>query len=222
MANPILKELLKFLNKAPEEAEANPVAKAVSKAINVRKDKAADLDYADLIISGDKKYETRNTDSLRPYVGQRMGIARTGDGRAKAIGEVDIGEPIVADEVLFRQLQDQHLVPKGSAYDIQSGGTKYLYPVSNPTRYDQAKDVAHGIVARRILGGGLLGALGATGSGQAEASPRMMRNVSEAMQESPDQSVISPNAILEALMGFLAPQAMGDATMDAYNRNRVR
>lgn len=76
--------------------------------------------------------------------------------------------------------------------------------------------------AAPVAAGGILGALGATGSGQAEASPRMMRNVSEAMQESPDQSVINPNAILEALMGFLAPQAMGDATMDAYNRSRIR
>ena len=85
--------------------------------------------------------------------------------------------------------------------------------VGNPNIFASAAPVA---------AGGILGALGATGSGQAEASPRMMRNVSEAMQESPNQSVISPNAILEALMGFLAPQAMGDATMDAYNRNRVR
>lgn len=76
--------------------------------------------------------------------------------------------------------------------------------------------------AAPVAAGGILGALGATGSGQAEASPRMMRNVSEGIQANPNENMIGPNAILEALMGFLAPQTMGDATMDAYNRSRIR
>tara|TARA_R110000772_G_C13202772_1_gene430217 strand:+ start:43 stop:954 length:912 start_codon:yes stop_codon:yes gene_type:complete len=76
--------------------------------------------------------------------------------------------------------------------------------------------------AAPVAAGGILGALGATGSGQAEASPRMMRNISEAIQANPNKGMIEPNSILEAVMGFLAPQAMGDATMDAYNRNRIR
>jgi len=125
--------------------------KAITKAINVRKDKKADVDYAELIMSGDKKFETRDTDSLRPYVGQRIGIAKTGDGEAKAIGSVEIGEPIEVDEKMFRELQDQHLVPQGTDFDIKPGGKKYLYPVSNPERFDAPKSVGKGIVSRKIL-----------------------------------------------------------------------
>ena len=123
----------------------------VSKAINVRKDKKADIDYAEKIISGEKKFETRDTDSLRPYVGQRIGIARTGEGEAKAIGSVEIGEPIVVDEKTFRKMQADHLVPEGTDFDIKPGGKKYLYPVSNPERFDAPKNVGRGIVSRKIL-----------------------------------------------------------------------
>ena len=117
----------------------------------------------------------------------------------------------------------------GGADALLRNGNEFVFMKPNQTRDVRAKFDSRRAnennwfaSAAPVAAGGILGALGATGSGQAEASPRMMRNVSEAMQESPDQSAISPNAILEALMGFLAPQAMGDATMDAYNRNRVR
>lgn len=125
--------------------------KAIKMAVNVKKDKLADIDYAELLISGDKKFETRNTPSLNPYVGQRVGIAKTGDGEAKAIGSVEIGEPIEVDEKTFRELQDQHLVPEGSEFDIAPGGKKYLYPISNPERFDKPKSVGRGIVSRKIL-----------------------------------------------------------------------
>ena len=186
---------------------------AIEKAINVRIDKKAGIDYADLIMSGEKKLETRDTDSLRPYVGQRIGIAKTGAGKAKAIGSVEIGEPIVADEKLFRQLQDQHLVPPGTDFDIKPGSVKYLYPVSNPQRFDAPKDVGHGIVARRILGGGILGALGlpenATAADIAFADrPDLSKEGKQEVQQ----------MILDAILGFMSPQPLGDATMDAYNR----
>lgn len=125
--------------------------KAIKMAVNVKKDKKADVDYAELLISGDKKFETRDTPSLNSYVGQRVGIAKTGDGEAKAIGSVEIGEPIEVDEKTFRELQDQHLVPEGSEFDIKPGGKKYLYPVSNPERFDSPKSVGRGIVSRKIL-----------------------------------------------------------------------
>ena len=125
--------------------------KAIKMAVNVKKDKKADVDYAELLISGDKKFETRDTPSLNSYVGQRVGIAKTGDGEAKAIGSVEIGEPIEVDEKTFRELQDQHLVPEGSEFDIKPGGKKYLYPISNPERFDAPKSVGRGIVSRKIL-----------------------------------------------------------------------
>ena len=151
--------------KAPTETglmSAEGAAKkspAVDMAINVRVDKKADLDYAEKLISGEKVYETRNSRSLDPYIGQRVGIAKTGDGKAQAIGSVEIGEPIEVDEKTFRKLQDKHLVPQGSAFDVPEGGKKYLYPVSNPERFESPKDVGRGIVSRKIVNkyaGGLM------------------------------------------------------------------
>ena len=62
--------------------------------INVASDRKAGRSYADLIVDGHKTLESRNGDSLRPYVGKRVSIVRTGEGKAKAIGEVTIGERI--------------------------------------------------------------------------------------------------------------------------------
>jgi hypothetical protein len=117
--------------------------------INVRSDKKANLQYADLIVDGHKTYESRNGDTLRPYVGKRVSIVRTGDGPAKAIGAVTVGEPVVVDRKKFRKMEKQHLVPEGSAFDIASG-TKHLYPMHEPERYESERDVGHGIVARKV------------------------------------------------------------------------
>jgi len=110
--------------------------------------------FADKIISGEKKFETRESDSLRAYVGKRVGIIRTGEGKAKAIGDVTLGEPIViSSPEEFAKLRDLHLVPEGSKFDIKKGGVKYLYPIENPVPYGVEKDVAkYGIVSRKILG----------------------------------------------------------------------
>jgi len=117
--------------------------------INVRSD--GDIDYADLIVDGKKKLETRNSDSLRPYVGKRVSIVKTGKGKAYAIGVATVGEPIQADEEQFRKLEKEHLVPAGSKFDIQPGSTKFLYPMINPKRYDRPREVGHGIVSRKVF-----------------------------------------------------------------------
>jgi len=117
--------------------------------INVRSD--GNIDYASLIVDGKKKYESRKTDSLRPYVGRTVGIVRTGNGPAVAIGQVTIGEPIVVDAEKFNKLRKQHLVPKGSLFDIGANDTKYLYPMIDPVRWDEEKLIKNkGIVARKI------------------------------------------------------------------------
>jgi hypothetical protein len=137
-----------------ERAEGQPEGMALfnqGMGVNVRNDAQGGVRYADEIVSGRKQYETRDSDSLRPYVGQRIAIVRTGEGQAKAIGEVDIGEPIVVNEQQFNKMRDQHLVPAGSTFDIKPGGVKYLYPVSNPVKYEQELDVGRGIVARKVL-----------------------------------------------------------------------
>ena len=117
--------------------------------INVRSD--GDIDYADLIVDGKKKLETRNSDSLRPYVGKRVSIVKTGKGRAYAIGVATVGEPIEADEEQFRKLEKEHLVPAGSKFDIQPGSSKFLYPMLNPKRYERPREVGHGIVSRKVF-----------------------------------------------------------------------
>jgi predicted transcriptional regulator len=118
--------------------------------INIRSDKKANISYADKIVDGEKTLESRETHSLKPYVGKRVAIVRTGEGKAKAIGEVTVGEPIIADEEEFRKRHKEHLVPAGSQFDIKKGQTKHLYPMLNPVRYDKEKDVGHGILARKV------------------------------------------------------------------------
>ena len=122
--------------------------------INVRSD--GDTNYADLIVDGEKTLETRKTDSLRPYVGSRVGIVQTGIGSPKLLGYANIGEPSVVDEHDFDALRNQHLVPKGSDFDIEKDGTKYLYPLTNAEKLPSPVDIPYKfqfpkeIVARRI------------------------------------------------------------------------
>lgn len=132
------------------KAEGGEV-EAAGMGINVRSDKKAGIRYADEIVDGNKKYETRDSDSLRPYVGKRVAIVRTGEGPAKAIGEVTVGEPIVADQAMFHKMRPHHLVPAGSAFDIKPGSQKYLYPMHDPERFDAEKDVGAGIIARKVM-----------------------------------------------------------------------
>ena len=117
--------------------------------INVRVDN--DIDYAGLIVNGLKHYESRNSDSLKAYVGRRVGIVRTGKGNAACIGSAVIGAPIVVNEKQFRMLEHKHLVPENSAYDIAAGGVKYLYPITKPQKYAIHLPVKHGIVSRQII-----------------------------------------------------------------------
>ena len=118
--------------------------------VNVASDRKHNLNYADLIVDGHKTIESRNSDTLRPYVGKRVAIVRTRAGKAKAIGEVTIGEPIVANKKQFRNMESHHLVPKGSTFDIKTP-TKHMYPLSEPVRYDEERDVGHGIISRKVI-----------------------------------------------------------------------
>ena len=118
--------------------------------VNVASDRKAGRSYADLIVDGQKTLESRSGDSLRPYVGKRVAIVRTGEGKAKAIGEVTIGEPMVVNSKQFRELEHRHMVPKNSTFDINTP-TKHLYPLHNPERYDQEREVGHGIVSRKVM-----------------------------------------------------------------------
>jgi hypothetical protein len=125
-----------------------------STGINVRSD-TKNLRYADLLVDGKKLYETRDTNSLKAFIGKTVSIVRTGEGKAKAIGSVKIGEPIEVDESQFRELQDKHLVPPGSTFDIKQGGTKFLYPVTESERYLSELDVSNDgniFTSRQVIG----------------------------------------------------------------------
>ena len=117
--------------------------------INVRSDLKEGLSYSDLILDGKKAYETRDSDSLRKYVGKRVGIVKTGEGDASALGSVIIGEPEIVGVDQFRKLEKEHLVPEGSDFDIKE--KKYLYPLINPQRFDAPMQVGKGIVSRKML-----------------------------------------------------------------------
>jgi hypothetical protein len=148
--------LARGVSKVIKATEGMPVGmsiKDVSPKIGINVNQGGSS-FADKIISGEKKFETRESDSLRSYVGKRVGVIRTGEGKAKAIGDVTLGEPIVVSSAEeFAKLRDLHLVPEGSKFDIKEGGVKYLYPIENPVPYGVEKDVAkYGIVSRKILG----------------------------------------------------------------------
>ena len=124
----------------------------IPESIGVNVNQDGKNQYADKIVDGEKTLETRTSDSLRPYVGKRVAIVRTGDGPAKAIGAVTIGKPIkVTTQKQFDQYRDQTLIPKDSKFDIAPGQTKYLYPLENPVRYSDERDVGQGIVARKVM-----------------------------------------------------------------------
>ena len=128
------------------------LTESVKVGINVRSDTKHGISYADHIVDGKKKMETRDTNSLKHYVGKRVAIVKTGEGKAHAVGEVTIGEPQEVGEKEFRKRHSEHLVPKGSTFDIKPNKTKHMYPMLNPVRYDKPKEVGRGILSRKVLG----------------------------------------------------------------------
>ena len=109
-----------------------------------------DYPFTELIFSGNKTIETRRAKSLHPYIGQRVGIIRTGKGKAALVGFVTIGEPIYYHtEEEFRKDEDKHFVCAGSKYDIDNLG-KWGYPIINPVKTKPSYIKSIGIVARQI------------------------------------------------------------------------
>tara|TARA_B110000908_G_scaffold16908_1_gene19009 strand:+ start:1846 stop:4323 length:2478 start_codon:yes stop_codon:yes gene_type:complete len=119
--------------------------------INVRESKDG-TDFADLIVKGDKKYETRDTRSLDPYVGKNVGIVKTGKEKAALVGYATVGEPLEVDKEMFDALRSEHMVAEGSEFDIKEGGTKFLYPMSEVLSIEpnELPSKYKGIVARQI------------------------------------------------------------------------
>jgi len=119
----------------------------VNKGINVN-DKL--FPFTDKILDGEKTIETRNTNTLHPYVGQRVGLIRTGKGKAILVGYVTIGTPIFySNKEEFDKDYDKHLVDPNSPFYIKDNG-KWGYPMLNPERTEPREINTLGIVSRKI------------------------------------------------------------------------
>lgn len=106
--------------------------------------------FTEWILNGMKTVETRRTDSLRPYVGQRIGIVRTGKGKATLVGYATITEVVRYETVeSFRADEGRHLVEAGSKFDCDSKG-KFGYVLSDVVKVEPTVVTTKGIVARRI------------------------------------------------------------------------
>ena len=104
--------------------------------VNVRDGKG--INFAELICMGEKTIETRNTNSLKPYINKRVRIIRTGAKGIKAmvVGECTIGNPIIyKNELDFESDYSKHLVTKDSGFWIKENKIKYGYPIINPVLY---------------------------------------------------------------------------------------
>ena len=103
--------------------------------------------FTEMIFSGEKTIETRKTPSLNPYIGQRVGIIKTGKGKAILVGFVTIGKPVHYEtEESFRKDESKHRVLKGSKYD----NGKWGYPLINPLKTTKRYINSRGIIARKI------------------------------------------------------------------------
>lgn len=112
----------------------------------------SEKDYCEMILNGQKKYETRNCDSLDPYLGKWVGLIKTGCGQAMLVGYAYIGKHkrIVDDVKTFRELYDLHRIEPGSQYDIGRYGNKRLYWIGEVKRCEPTPIYTKGIVARAI------------------------------------------------------------------------
>lgn len=111
-----------------------------------------DAPYTNMILDGTKTIETRKTNSLKSLVGQRVGIIRTGVGKAVIIGYVDITGVIKYEtETEFRLDFDKHKVKAGSKYDIKPNEIKYGYILKNPKRCEPKIAPKGGRVIRKNI-----------------------------------------------------------------------
>jgi hypothetical protein len=107
-------------------------------------------DFTGQILRGEKTIETRSTRSLDPYIDKRVGIIRTGVGKATLVGYATVGELVFYDSVAkFRRDQSKHLVAPGSAFDIKDR-LRYGYPLMQVEAVEPKEIESRGIVARRL------------------------------------------------------------------------
>ncbi len=113
--------------------------------INDKKEK-----WSELLLSGEKTIETRNTNKLKSLVGKPVALIRTGVGKAHIVGFIMLGEPIVYNTLAeFRADEHRHRVRAGSPFDFKE--KKYGYPVKVLHKLEEPLPVdSIGIVSRKI------------------------------------------------------------------------
>ena len=104
--------------------------------------------WTQMILQGVKTIETRDSDSLQPHVGERVGIVRTGQGPAMLVGYCTLGEPKVYQTDEAWQADAQLHRVEGA---LAPGAVKYGYPLSNVEPVDPPQPVtSQGRVFRRL------------------------------------------------------------------------
>ena len=104
--------------------------------------------FTDQILSGSKTVETRTGPSLRPYIGKRIGIVRTGKGLATLVGYADIvGEIEYKTGKEFTCDFSRHLVSSSSPF-FKSRGFGYVLTNVKPCK--PVAVLSRGIVARKL------------------------------------------------------------------------
>lgn len=107
------------------------------------------IDFCEYILANLKTIETRRADSLAPYVGKRVGIVKTGCGKAMLVGYMTISsKKYYASETEFRADEHLHKVPKASEFDWDDG--KWGYILTDVVRIKPQIVTSKGIIARRL------------------------------------------------------------------------
>jgi len=102
------------------------MAMAKMKGIFVNEDGC--IRYAEAIVSGIKKVETRSRNMLRNLVGERVAIVRTRRGKSPVIvGYADITAVWKYDAEQMNNIRKFTLIPSGSKYDT---GSRWCYWMS--------------------------------------------------------------------------------------------
>ena len=110
----------------------------------------SEQDFTGQILSGKKTVETRATNSLAPYVGKRVGIVRTGKGKAMLVGYATVGRPVFyKNKEEFDADFKKHRVAPDSPHYIGSSG-KYGYPLTRVEKTEPVPVNKKGIIARSI------------------------------------------------------------------------
>jgi len=115
--------------------------------ININDDKYA---WTGIILDGSKTVETRNGPSLRPYVGRRVGIVRTGKGKKALL----VGYMTISSEIKYSSPQEfnrdvgKHHVGKDTG--SYNGGTKYGYVIKDVKKIDSRPVNTRGIISRQV------------------------------------------------------------------------